>query len=74
MLSKKVCKSCINRYDKYGWQKNDDKQWTKGFIVCPEKIDVTIFSVNYTNSRNRPPKGKCPYYLEHLLKNKDGLV
>jgi len=62
MLSKEICKKCINSEDK--WDKYDEKNWKKFCeVIClighegrPDNISI----------KEEPPEN-CPFTLEHIM-------
>lgn len=58
MLSKEICKRCINqRYPDNPWDKEDEYWWGEGYVIwCEGCVDI----------HKKPPKN-CLYFLEQTL-------
>jgi len=67
MLSKKICKKCINKKFIVKWRKNDEMNWThfdKVFCAYSFEKDVDGF----ISIQDAPPPA-CPFLLEYTLEN-----
>jgi len=67
MLNKECCKKCWKKTIKevYGWFEDDDLDWEKGKIFCPEEY-VEEEESQYRKITQLPPEN-CPYYMENIL-------
>ena len=59
MLNKEICQKC---FYSFGWifGKSDDMRWEKRILNCPYNFDLVY---------DEKMPDKCPYALEHLIKN-----
>ncbi len=73
MLNKGICIKCCNisahefSSGEIGnvlmrWDKNDDSDWEKGFVICP--------FLGKNGRVNEDPPEKCFYVLEQLMSQK----
>ncbi len=81
MLSRNICKTCINQWDagirnisyskdkiNFGWDDEDKKAWAKGVVACPTLGDEYVLkSVPLGWRINGNPPRRCAFHLEHLL-------
>jgi hypothetical protein len=66
MLSKKVCKRCVQIDPDTPWEKDDDEKWKNGYVYCPPEYlpeDIVRGGVMVEDG----PTEECPYALEHVL-------
>ena len=65
MLSKDVCRKCINSAARDGlrvssWGLMDDKRWEHGEVLCEDFWQSK-------RSIQEPPPEWCPYIVEHVV-------
>jgi hypothetical protein len=64
MLSKDICRQCCDTLEgmlgrgDYGWGDTDDDNWERGYVCCPNMIQVTGMTT--------VPQ-KCLFRLEQLM-------
>ena len=69
MLSRDVCKRCMDNKQGHCWTVADNSAWSCGYIVCPR--DGT-FAERYTRNSGKPPKW-CDHMLEHAMSEKKSI-
>jgi hypothetical protein len=65
MLNKEICKKCKEKHHKpyknsIYWSKKVEKRWNNGWISCPYIYGAGSITIKIPD--------KCPYKLEHILK------
>ena len=81
MLSKPICKQCVNeaateeRVDSNLWGDADDKAWDEGRVLqCPYAAGVPEFGRRWAWEKvcvEAGPPADCPYILVHILRSRD---
>jgi len=69
MLTKVLCKKCINELSVFTWEitGKDERRWKRGMVACPEEASGTTSEAG----TKEPPPLWCPYRIEHLMKHEE---
>lgn len=70
MLSIKICRKCKDENRWYKWNIDDREQWYLRYTIWCPSAAIGQTGMLRRDVRLLPPED-CPYFLEHMLMNKN---